>query len=127
MLSRHVLHVGRQNNPGMHALLVDRKRGRWKAGIGKCSYWNGHELWVSLELVMHGGAALWAEVKCGLASCVAGADISRGRACDLHGASTKARLRAKYAACSALAGQAMTDGNAQRFLARSELELTATT
>ncbi len=77
MFSRHVLDVGRQDDPGMHALFVHRERWSRKARFGKRANRNGDMFCVALKFVVHGGTALRAEMKCGSASFVADADISR--------------------------------------------------
>ncbi len=55
----------------MHSLLVHRERRSRKARLGKRPYRYGDVLCLTLELVVDGGTALRAEVKCDYASFVA--------------------------------------------------------
>ena len=61
----------------MHTLLIHGERGCRKAGLGKRSDRDSDVLRVAFELVVHRGTALRAEMKSGLASLVADADMGR--------------------------------------------------
>ena len=123
----HVLHRGQQTNPGMHALLVHGERRRRKARFGECSDRNCDIFFMSLARIVHRGTALRAEMECGSASFVTGADVGGRVATDLYCALEEPRLRAEHASSSALTGQAMTDGDANGLLAHRETKLATTT
>ena len=120
-----MLDVRRQAHPRMPAHFINRIRRRWKSGIGERTHRYGHVLRLALGVVMHGSTTLRTEVEMSPAALIAGKDMHRRRAGDLHSFSPKARLHRKHTAGPALARQAMADRHAQRLLARSEAELTA--
>ena len=109
----------------MHALLIHRERRRWKARFGERSDWNCNVFFV--DRIVHGGTAFRAEVKCNSAPFVADADVRRRLAADLNSVPGEPRLRAEHASSSALAGQAMTNGDAKGLFAYRETKLATTT
>ena len=124
---RHVLHGGKQTDPRMHAIFIYRERWCWKARVGECSDWHCNVFFVTFNRIVHGGTAFRAEMKCDSASFVADADVRRGFADDLNSMPREPRLRAERASSSALAGQAVTDGDTDRLFAHREMKLTTTT
>jgi hypothetical protein len=124
---RHVLHGGKQTDPRMHAIFIYRARWCRKARFGECSDWHCNVFFVTLDRIMHCGAAFRAEMKCNSASLVADADVRRGFADDLNSMLGEPCLRAEHASSSALAGQAVTDGDTYRLFAHREVKLTTTT
>lgn len=111
----------------MHAIFIYRERWRWKAGFGECPDRHCNVFFMTFDRIVHGGTAFRAEMKCDSASFVADADVRRGFAEDLNSMPRETRLRAEHASRSALAGQAVTDGDTDRLFAHREMKLTTTT
>jgi hypothetical protein len=82
---------------------------------------------MSFTRIVHGCTALRAEMKRGSASFVTDANVSGRFAANLNGVPGEPCLSAEYTPSSALAGHAMTDGNANWLLAHRETKLTTTT
>ena len=82
---------------------------------------------ISFTRTVHGCTALRAEMECGSVSFVTDANVSGRFAANLNGVPGEPCLSAEYTPGSALAGHAMTGGNANWLLACRETKLTTTT
>ena len=125
MRSPYVLHACGQDNPRVHALLVHGDAGRRKAWLGERTDRNGNVLLRPSQAPKNRGAAVRAEMKRGGSAFVADADERSRCAADRDGGSRKASLGCKNATSTALASEAMADGDAQRLLIDRRTKLTA--
>lgn len=121
----HVLDACGHFNPGVHAFFVHRERGGGKGRICKSPDGNNDAVSAVLDGVVHRGAACGAEVERALASSIP--DPNEGARCSGNGhrARGKSRLCSEHAARSALAVQAVANGDANRGGRRSSGELAA--
>ena len=110
----------------MPALLVDRDRRGREVCVRKGPNWDGDMLFVPFLDVEDCRSAFRAESERESPALVSHPNELRAIALYGHGPSSKARLRAKDAAGSALASVAMADGDTARFSEDLRSELTAT-
>ena len=105
----------RHGHPCMFAGLIDRDRRRGKRRIGEGAYWHGNGFLQARDFVMYCRTTVGTEMESNAATFVADANVLRRMATDVHVLAAKARLGTKYAASTALTGQAMADRNSNRF------------
>lgn len=110
----------------MHAFFVHGKRRCRKARFGERADRDCDMCFISFARIVHGGTALRAETERGSASFITNANVGGRFAANLNGVSGEPRLRAEYTPSSALAGQAMTDRDADWLLAHRETKLATT-
>jgi hypothetical protein len=121
----HVLDVCGHFNPGVHAFFVHRERGRGKGWVCERTDGNGDAVFATLAGVVHRGTACGAEVKRAPASGITDPNERVRSSGNGHRACGKSRLRSEHAARSALAGQAVANGDANRVGRRDSRELAA--
>lgn len=102
-------------HPLVLALLPDGESRLGKIGVIECPEWNRDEpVKLALDLVIDVGAAFWAEMKADAIAAVGDAGPSLRFSFYFHALIRPARLHCKRAARPLLAGQTMTDRDANR-------------
>jgi hypothetical protein len=107
----------------MHALFVDRKSWGRKAWLCERAHRNCDMLFVTFDAIVYGGTAVRTEAKRCPGAVVAYANVLLGVPGDGDASPRKASLSAIRAAGPTLAGQAMANRNANRFLSCCSGEL----
>jgi hypothetical protein len=112
-------------NPGVHAFFVHRERGCGKVWVCERTDGNGDAVFAILAGVVHRGTACGAEVERAPAPGIADPNEPVRSSGNGHQACGKSRLRSEHAARSALASQAVANGDANRVGRRDSRELAA--
>src|SRR5690606_23002307 len=105
--------VSGQTDPGVPAYLVHRYLRRREPGIREYSHRHAHHVGDRVRHEVHRGAALQAEVEAARAAFVSGAHVLVAASADRHRLRREPGLHRERAAGAALAGEAMSDGDAQ--------------
>jgi hypothetical protein len=112
-------------NPGVHAFFVHRERGCGKVWVCERTDGNDDAVFAILAGVVHRGTACGAEVERAPASGITDPNERVRSSGNGHRACGISRLRSEHAARSALAGQAVANGDANRVGRRDSRELAA--
>jgi|SRR5665213_2156652 len=123
--TRAVLDACGHFNPGVHAFFVHRERGCGKGGVCERPDGNGDAVFATLARVVHRGTACGAEAERALASGVTHPNERVRSSGNDHRACGKSRLCSEHAARSALAVQAVANGDANRVGRGDSCELAA--
>ena len=125
--SRHVSDFARNLNPRVHSLLIDREAWSRELWVRERTDWDSDAIFLPSQRVVHGCAAVGAEVERNACSFVPDADKLLGGARDGDGLLGEASLSAKDAPCATLTGQAVADGDTDWLGGDLGLQLAAAT
>ena len=106
-----------ETDPGVLAVFIDREGWCREAGFSERADWNGDASFAPFDGVMNSRATGRTKVECALAAFITDANILLRLALDLDELAAEPGLSAKDAPGTALAGEAMANGDAYRLRA----------